>query len=158
MPEGQQNDRAGRAADAAKPCSLADMVESASKNPNLLTAAKAPAKDEEIEVSERIIHTSDEEFEAQVLKADGPVLVDFWAEWCGPCKMIAPVLDQVAEEYGDKITVAKMDVDTNKQTAMKFNVRSIPTLMIFKDGELHDTKLGAMSKGQLTEFIDGAIA
>ncbi|MFK7957006.1 MAG: thioredoxin TrxA [Lysobacterales bacterium] len=109
-------------------------------------------------MSERIIHTSDDNFESEVLKAEGPVLVDFWAEWCGPCKMIAPVLDQVAEQYGEKLTIAKVDVDGNKQTAMKYSVRSIPTLMLFKDGELVDTKMGAMSKGQLTEFIDGAIA
>ncbi|MEM9532500.1 MAG: thioredoxin TrxA [Pseudomonadota bacterium] len=109
-------------------------------------------------MSDRIIHITDDEFESRVLQADGPVLVDFWAEWCGPCKMIAPVLDQVAEEYGEKLTIAKLDVDANKQTAVKFNVRSIPTLMLFAGGELKDTKMGAMSKGQLTDFINGSIA
>ncbi|MDJ0655957.1 MAG: thioredoxin TrxA [Xanthomonadales bacterium] len=109
-------------------------------------------------MSENIIHVSDDQFDDQVLGSDGPVLVDFWAEWCGPCKMIAPVLDQVADEYGDKIKVAKVDVDTNKQVAIKFNIRSIPTLMIFKNGQVEATKMGAMSKSQLTEFIDQAIA
>ncbi len=133
------------------------MVESASKNPNLIDAASTPLNHQETHVSERIIHTSDENFETEVLKADGPVLVDFWAEWCGPCKMIAPVLDQVAEQYGDKLTIAKVDVDTNRDIAMQYSVRSIPTLMIFKDGEVQNTKMGAMSKGQLTEFIDATI-
>ena len=109
-------------------------------------------------MSENIFHVNDDQFDEQVLGSDGPVLVDFWAEWCGPCKMIAPVLDQVADEYGDKIKVAKVDVDTNKQVAIKFNIRSIPTLMIFKNGQVEATKMGAMSKSQLTEFIDQAIA
>ncbi len=108
-------------------------------------------------MSDNIIHVSDEEFEEKVLASEGPVLVDFWAEWCGPCKMIAPVLEQVAEQYGDRIKIAKVDVDANKQMAMKFNIRSIPTLMIFKNGQPEATKMGAMSKTQLTSFIDGCI-
>ena len=108
-------------------------------------------------MNDNIIHVNDEEFDEKVLASEAPVLVDFWAEWCGPCKMIAPVLEQVAEQYGDRIKIAKVDVDTNKQTAIKFNIRSIPTLMIFKDGHPEGTKMGAMSRTQLTSFIDAHI-
>ncbi|MFM2448796.1 MAG: hypothetical protein RIS44_1246 [Pseudomonadota bacterium] len=105
--------------------------------------------------SELIKHTTDASFDADVLQADRPVLVDYWAEWCGPCKMIAPILDDVAEQYGDKIQIAKMNVDENRDVPAKFGIRGIPTLMIFKDGQLAATKVGALSKAQLTAFIDG---
>ena len=105
-------------------------------------------------MSDAIVHVSDASFEADVLKSDVPVVVDFWAAWCGPCKMIAPILDQMAGEYGDKIKICKVDVDANKETPAKFNIRGIPTLMVFKDGEPAGTKVGALSKPQLQEFID----
>jgi thioredoxin 1 len=105
--------------------------------------------------SELIKHTTDASFDADVLQADRPVLVDYWAEWCGPCKMIAPILDDVAQQYGDKIQIAKMNVDENRDIPAKFGIRGIPTLMIFKDGQLAATKVGALSKAQLTAFIDG---
>jgi len=104
--------------------------------------------------SDKIKHISDATFEADVLKADKPVLVDYWAEWCGPCKMIAPILDEVAGTYGDKLQVAKMNVDENREIPAKFGIRGIPTLMLFKNGELAATKVGAMSKAQLTAFLD----
>lgn len=105
-------------------------------------------------MSDAIVHTSDASFEQDVLSAAGPVLVDFWAAWCGPCKMIAPVLDELSQEYGDKIKICKMDVDANKETPAKFNIRGIPTLIIFKNGAAEGTKVGALSKAQLKEFID----
>lgn len=108
-------------------------------------------------MSETIVHVSDASFETDVLQAENPVLVDFWAAWCGPCKMIAPVLDELASEYGDKIKICKMDVDANKETPAKFNIRGIPTLMIFKKGNAEGTKVGALSKAQLKEFIDSAL-
>ncbi|MBB3166903.1 thioredoxin TrxA [Simiduia aestuariiviva] len=108
-------------------------------------------------MSDAIVHVSDASFEADVLKAEGPVLVDFWAAWCGPCKMIAPVLDELAGELAGKITIAKMDVDANKETPAKFNIRGIPTLMIFKDGQMDSMKVGALSKSQLVEFINSAL-
>ncbi len=101
-----------------------------------------------------IKHVSDASFEVDVLQASKPVLVDYWAEWCGPCKMIAPILDEVATTYGDKLQVAKMNVDENRDIPGKFGIRGIPTLMIFKGGQLAATKVGAMSKSQLTAFID----
>ena len=104
--------------------------------------------------SDLIKHVSDTDFEANVLKAAGPVLVDYWAEWCGPCKMIAPILDEVATSYEGKLQIAKMNVDENRDIPAKFGIRGIPTLMIFKNGELAATKVGAMSKSQLTAFID----
>ena len=104
--------------------------------------------------SELIKHTTDATFEADVLKSVQPVLVDYWAEWCGPCKMIAPILDEVATSYAGKLQVAKMNVDENRDIPSKFGIRGIPTLMIFKNGELAATKVGAMSKSQLTAFID----
>lgn len=108
-------------------------------------------------MSDAIVHVSDASFDEDVLKAGTPVLVDFWAAWCGPCKMIAPVLDELATEYGDQIKICKMDVDANKDTPAKFNIRGIPTLMIFKGGNAEGTKVGALSKSQLKEFIESAL-
>ena len=104
--------------------------------------------------SELIKHTTDATFEVDVLKSSHPVLVDYWAEWCGPCKMIAPILDEVATSYDGKLQIAKMNVDENREIPAKFGIRGIPTLMLFKDGQLAATKVGAMSKSQLTAFID----
>ncbi len=108
-------------------------------------------------MSEHIITLSDESFEADVLKSDTPVLVDYWAEWCGPCKMIAPVLEEIAEEYAGKLIIGKLNIDQNEATPPKFSVRGIPTLMIFKNGIVEGTKVGALSKSQLTAFIDSTI-
>jgi len=105
-------------------------------------------------VSDNIVHTNDSNFEADVLNSDKPALVDFWAEWCGPCKMIAPILHEAADEYADKMSVVKLNVDESPNIAQKFGIRSIPTLMLFKDGAVQAQKLGAMSKSQLTEFLD----
>ena len=103
--------------------------------------------------SELIKHTTDATFEADVLKSGTPVLVDYWAEWCGPCKMIAPILDETAQEMDGKLLIAKMNVDENREIPAKFGIRGIPTLMLFKDGQLAATKVGALSKAQLTDFI-----
>ena len=108
--------------------------------------------------SELIKHITDASFEADVLKSDKPVLVDYWAEWCGPCKMIAPILDDVSGTYEGKLQIAKMNVDENRDIPAKFGIRGIPTLMLFKNGELAATKVGAMSKAQLTAFIDQQLA
>ena len=108
--------------------------------------------------SDLIKHVSDASFEADVVQSSTPVIVDFWAEWCGPCKMIAPILDEVASAYQGKLQVAKMNVDENRDVAAKFGIRGIPTLMVFKGGQLAATKVGAMSKAQLTAFIDQQLA
>jgi len=108
-------------------------------------------------MGDNIIHISDSTFEEQVLNSGNPVLVDYWAEWCGPCKMIAPILDEIADEYAEKLTIAKINIDENQETPQKYAVRGIPTLMIFKDGEIAGTKVGAMSKSQLSAFIDSII-
>ncbi|MFQ5581137.1 MAG: thioredoxin TrxA [Mariprofundaceae bacterium] len=104
--------------------------------------------------SDKIIHVTDEGFDADVLKASGPVVVDFWAPWCGPCKSIAPILDEVAEEMQGKITIAKINIDDNPNTPGKYGVRGIPTLMLFRDGNVQGTKVGAVSKPKLIEFIN----
>ena len=105
-------------------------------------------------MSDKIVYVTDATFEDEVLKAEEPVLVDYWADWCGPCKMIAPILDEIADEYGDKIKVAKLNIDENPGTPPKFGIRGIPTLMLFKGGNVEATKVGAVSKSQLTAFID----
>lgn len=109
-------------------------------------------------MSDKIIHLTDNSFGTDVLKAEGPILVDFWAEWCGPCKMIAPVLNEIAEEYQGKLTVAKLNIDENPATAPKYGIRGIPTLLLFKNGEVVATKVGALSKGQLKDFLDASLA
>ena len=108
-------------------------------------------------MSDNIVHTSDDGFEADVLGADKPVLVDYWAEWCGPCKVIAPVLEEIASEYDGKMKVCKLDIDENEETPPKYGIRGIPTLMLFKDGNVEATKVGALSKSQLTSFLDSNI-
>ncbi|WP_204378084.1 thioredoxin TrxA [Chromobacterium sphagni] len=108
-------------------------------------------------MSDLIHHVSDNSFEQEVLQSDLPVLVDYWAEWCGPCKMIAPILDEVSKLYEGRLKVAKLDIDQNQQTPPKFGIRGIPTLMIFKDGQVVSTKVGALTKSQLTAFVDSNI-
>jgi len=108
-------------------------------------------------MSNEIIHLSDETFKKEVLESTVPVLVDYWAEWCGPCKMIAPILDELISEYNGKIKIAKLNIDENPQTPIKYGVRGIPTLMIFKSGNVESTKVGALSKSQLIAFIDSTI-
>jgi thioredoxin 1 len=107
--------------------------------------------------SDAIVHLSDASFEQEVIASELPVLVDFWAPWCGPCKMIAPILDDLAEQFEGKVKVTKLNVDDHKETAAKFNVRGIPTLILFKNGAAHATKVGAVSKPQLVDFINSAI-
>jgi len=108
-------------------------------------------------LSESIVHVTDDTFEDVIIKAEGPVLVDYWADWCGPCKMIAPILEEIAAEYAGKVTIAKLNIDENPGTAPKYGIRGIPTLMIFKAGNVEATKVGAVSKSQLTAFIDSNI-
>jgi len=109
-------------------------------------------------VSELITHVSDDAFEQEVLKSDTPVLLDFWAEWCGPCKAIAPVLDELAKQYEGKLRVVKINIDQNQQTPRTYGVRGIPTLMMFKGGKVEATQIGAVGKGQLTQMIDKALS
>jgi len=108
-------------------------------------------------MSEHITHLSDASFEQDVLQSQIPVLVDYWAEWCGPCKMIAPILDEISKEYSGRLKVAKLNIDDNQQTPPKYGIRGIPTLMLFKNGNVEATKVGALSKSQLTAFIDSNI-
>ena len=108
-------------------------------------------------MAEHIIHISDESFEEEVLQSDRPVLIDYWAEWCGPCKMIAPVLEEIATEYSDRLKVVKLNIDDNPQTPPKYGIRGIPTLMVFKNGQVEATKVGAVSKAQLTAFLDDSL-
>ncbi|MDD1616795.1 MAG: thioredoxin 1 [Methylococcaceae bacterium NSP1-2] len=105
-------------------------------------------------MSDAVLHVSDDDFEKVVLNAQGPVLVDYWAEWCGPCKMLAPILDEIAKDYEGKLTIVKINIDDNPKTPQRYGVRGIPTLMIFKNGEVDATKVGALPKGQLAQFID----
>ncbi len=105
-------------------------------------------------MSDNIVYLTDESFQNEVLDSPRPVLVDYWAEWCGPCKMIAPILTEIAQEYEGKIKIAKLNIDDNPQTPPKYGIRGIPTLMLFKDGNVEATKVGALSKSQLTAFID----
>jgi thioredoxin 1 len=107
--------------------------------------------------SSKIVNVTDSSFDKEVLNADGPVLVDYWAEWCGPCKMIAPILDEIAGEYDGRLKIAKLNIDDNAETPPRYGIRGIPTLMLFKNGAVEATKVGALSKSQLTAFIDSNI-
>ena len=108
-------------------------------------------------MSDRIVHVTDGSFEEDVLKAEDPVLVDYWAEWCGPCKAIAPMLGEIAEEYAGRVKIAKLNIDENPSTPPKYGIRGIPTLMLFRDGNVEATKVGALSKSQLSAFLDSNI-
>ena len=108
-------------------------------------------------MSENITHINDSDFEQEVLNSDSPVLVDYWAEWCGPCKMIAPILREIADEYAGRLKVTKMDIDQNTETPRQFSIRGIPTLMIFKDGQIQGTRVGALTKNQLKAFVEDVV-
>jgi thioredoxin 1 len=127
------------------------------KTPSSLPAIPPTLNKRDFTMSEHINYVSDATFDATVLQAPLPVLVDYWAEWCGPCRMIAPILDEISKEYAGRLTVAKLNVDENQQTPAKYGIRGIPTLMLFKNGNIEATKVGAVSKSQLTAFIDSHI-
>jgi thioredoxin 1 len=138
----------------------ADCASSGKVNPDVSESPRAActgpgARGGNTMSNELIKHVSDASFDSDVLKSDKPVLVDYWAEWCGPCKMIAPILDEAAKDYTGRLQIAKMNVDENHDVPAKFGIRGIPTLMLFKDGQLAATKVGALSKSQLTAFLDG---
>ena len=120
-------------------------------------STNSPATSVEAPKNNNIVHISDSSFDQDVLQSESPVLVDFWAEWCGPCKMVAPLLEELADEYDGKLKVCKMDVDANPDTAPKYGIRGIPTLIIFNNGDVAGTKVGALSKSQLSAFIDSVI-
>lgn len=105
-------------------------------------------------MSNQIVHVTDDTFEDEVLKSEQPVLVDYWAEWCGPCKMIAPILEEISEQYSDQIKIAKLNIDDNPNTPPQYGIRGIPTLMLFRDGNVEGTKVGALSKAQLSSFLN----
>jgi len=123
-------------------------------HPGLGYQSHFPGKFRRLSKMAEISHVSDDTFEAEVLNSDVPVLVDYWAEWCGPCKVIAPVLEEIASEYDGKMKICKLDIDANEQTPPKYGIRGIPTLMLFKNGAVEATKVGALSKSQLTAFLD----
>ncbi|MDX1606246.1 MAG: thioredoxin TrxA [Candidatus Competibacterales bacterium] len=106
-------------------------------------------------MSSQVVYVTDDTFEKEVLKSDKPVLVDYWAEWCGPCKMITPILDEISDQYADRLKVAKLNIDENPNTPPKYGIRGIPTLMLFRDGNVEATKVGALSRSQLSAFLDG---
>ncbi|MEJ5209598.1 MAG: thioredoxin TrxA [Lysobacteraceae bacterium] len=108
-------------------------------------------------MSDNVIHVGDADFETQVLNSEQPVLVDFWAEWCGPCKMIGPIIDELADTYAGRVKVAKLNVDANRQTAAKFGIRGIPALLVFKNGQIQASQVGAVGKAQLAQLIESAI-